>query len=885
MSNIDIKNLRVEYLVNPTAIDDPAPRFSWRLESGERNLEQSAYRIVVSEAKSEVEAEKGTAWDSGKIKSAVSNPIVYAGQSLKSFTKYFWRVCVWTNKSDATIWSETAEWGMGILKQDEWKACWIHYPVDPVRDPRYFRHEFKIDKPVKRAILYSTARGVYEPHLNGGKVGDSYFTPGWTNYNKRQHYNSYDVTSSIKQGENALGAILSEGWYKGHVGFGNRMGHYGSRTLLMMDLRIEYEDGSVENVVTGEKWKTTIGPIQEAGFLMGEKYDSRYEFAGWDDTGYDESAWQDAPFARRGKPYWDNSLGRMVDPLVDPVKFETYPCEPIRETQEIEPVDCWQPIEGSYIYDMGQNFAGFARIKVKGKAGEIVRLRFAEILTPQKKMYVENLRSAVSIDEFTLSGGEQEWQPRFTFHGFRYVEITGLTKEQILSVKGIVVGSDTKPVGSFKCSNEMINQLYSNIVWTQRSNFIEIPTDCPQRDERLGWTGDAQVFIKSAMYNMDVAAFFTKWLKDLEDTQDEAGAVMNVAPDPKLTGRADAAWGDAVTVCPWWLYNYYGDKRFLEKYFGMMEKWIAYLESTSKDYIRSETHCFGDWLSINAETPKEVIQTAFFAYSAMLTMKAAEILGKNKEAEKYSNLFDKIKVAFINKYVSDNGDVTGSTQTAYVLALHFGLLPENLRGKTAALLRKAVEERDCHLSTGFVGTPYLLPTLTANGMHDLAMKLLLNETYPSWGYSIRNGATTIWERWNGWTEKDGCGDANMNSYSHYAYGSVCEWMFSTLAGIRLVSAGFDQIIIKPTPGEGMDWVEAEYESIHGKIRSAWKKAGEGFELAVKIPDNTRAKIVVPAEMKGAVSIDGGKTDIAVNEDNGCRFVEVGSGEYKFSIAN
>jgi len=736
--------------------------------------------------------------------------------------------------------------------------------------PPYLRRGFSVDKSIKRAVLYASALGLYELHINGKRVGEDYFTPGWTDYTKRVYYQTYDVTNLLQAGDNAIGAILADGWYAGYLGFGKKREHYGSEPRLFVQLEIEHSNGRRQTIVTDKSWKTRYGPHLEADFLMGEIYDARREMPGWDRPGFDDSAWQPVTVGTKLKP-----------------QVQSYPGVTVRETQQIKPAKLTEPKKGAYVIDMGQNFAGWVRLKVKGRAGTKVVLRFAEVLNPDGTIYTKNLREARCTDTYILKGkGEEVWQPAFTFHGFRYVEVTGCPRIPTPdTITGIVVHSDMPAAGSFECSNPMVNQLQRNIVWSQRGNFIEVPTDCPQRDERLGWTGDAQIFIRTATYNMDVGAFFTKWLVDLEDAQTKEGAFPDVAPHKVAMGSGVAAWGDAGVICPWTIYKVYDDKRVVEKHYESMKKWIDYLQKNSKDLLRP-AHGYGDWVAVGSKTPKDVIATAYFAYSTRLVSKTAAAIGKNEDAKKYEALFQRIKEAFNKAYVSDDGRIKGDTQTCYAMGLYFDLLPADKRELAANHLLEAVRKKSWHLSTGFVGLSYLLPALTQTGNLDVAYRLLNNDTFPSWGYSIKNGATTIWERWDGWTEDKGFQDPGMNSFNHYAFGSVGRWLFGIITGIDTEGPGYKRIIIRPQPGGGFSYAKASYESIHGEIVSDWKIEDRTFTLNVTIPPNTTATVYVPARDPESVTESG----LPAPGSEGVRFLrmeagkavyEVGSGDYVF----
>jgi alpha-L-rhamnosidase len=641
---------------------------------------------------------------------------------------------------------------------------------------------------------------------------------------------------------------------------------------LFVQLEIEYENGHIQKVVTDGTWKARYGPILETDFLMGEIYDAGKEMPGWDTSRFDDSSWAAVAVT-------DNSEGIGI--------VQSYPGETVQKITEIKPKKLTEPEEGVYVFDMGQNFAGWVRLKVNGKAGTKVVLRFAEMLNPDGSIYTENLRDARCADTYILKGtGKEYWEPQFTFHGFRYVEITGYPgKPGLDAITGVVVHSAIPITGSFECSSPMVNQLFRNIVWSQRGNFIELPTDCPQRDERLGWTGDAQIFIRTATYNMDVSAFFTKWLVDLEDAQSDEGGFPDVAPRKVAMGDGTAAWGDAGVICPWTIYEVYGDKRVLERHYESMKKWISYLKKNSKDLLRP-ARGYGDWVSIGSDTPKDVIATAYFAYSTRLVSKAAAVLGKDDDTEKYEELFEQIKSAFNKAYVSEDGRIKGETQTCYLLGLYFDLLPEDKREPAAQHLIDDLREKDWHLSTGFVGLSYLVPTLADTGHLDIAYRLLNNDTFPSWGYSIKNGATTIWERWDGWTEEKGFQTPGMNSFNHYAFGSIGRWLFGSVAGIDTDGPGYKRIIIQPRPGGGLDYAKASYKSINGEIVSDWKIKGDKFTLNVTIPANTTATVYVPAgdiesiTEGGRPAVKAGSVSLLRMEDDSAVFA-VGSGNYRF----
>jgi alpha-L-rhamnosidase len=735
------------------------------------------------------------------------------------------------------------------------------------------RKEFKVAGAVRRATVYGSALGNYRLYINGKPVGNDYFTPDWTDYNKRVYYNTYDVTDLIKaNGPNAIGGVLAAGWYAGAIGYQSQRNIYGDKPRLFAQLEIELADGTVQTVATDGSWKTAFGPYIEGEFLAGETYDATKEIAGWADPGLNDADWRAAT---------------VTESI--PAVLQAFPNVTIQETGALKPLKIAEPKPDAYVFDMGQNFAGFVRLKARGPAGTKVVLRFAEMLNPDGTIYTKNLRGARATDTYILKGdGEEVWQPRFTFHGFRYVEVTGYPgKPAEDAVTGIVINSNVPLVGTFECSSPMVNRLYQNIVWTQRANFISIPTDCPQRDERMGWTGDAQTFVRAATYNADVAAFFTKWLVDLEDAQGADGNFPDVAPRVVDLAGGVAAWADAGTICPWTIYQVYNDKRLLEKHYAAMVRWVEYCRRNSKDLLRP-AHGFGDWLSINANTPTDVIATAYFAHSARLTADAARVLGKEADARKYDELFQQIKDAFNKAYLAPDGRIKGNTQTCYGMALWFDLLPKDNRDAATRFLVEDIKSRNIHLSTGFVGTSVLMPTLSATGNTPIAYKLLLNDTFPSWGYSIKHGATSIWERWDGWTAEKGFQDPGMNSFAHYSFGAVARWMFQTVAGIDTAEPGFQRLVIRPQPAEGLTSAKACYGSIHGRIATEWKTENGVLTLAVGIPANTTATVHLPVA-NAAGATESGKP---VAQAEGVKFLrseageslfEVGAGEYRFAM--
>jgi alpha-L-rhamnosidase len=745
----------------------------------------------------------------------------------------------------------------------------------------YLRKAFALTKPIRHASLYATALGVYELHLNGKRVGDHILAPEWTDYHKRIRYQEYDVTSLLRTGDNALGALVAHGWYSGHLGNGGYQ-YYGVVPALFAQLEVTYADGSTERVVTDTSWKTHISPILSSDFMLGENYDSRQELAGWDKPGLNESDWSPAkPDAGTADPKKPPIAKGLLEPTIS---------EPVRETGTIKPIGLKEPAKGRWTYDLGQNMVGVVRLKVSAPAGTRLTLRHAEMLNPDGTIYTTNLRGAPSIDTYvTRGGGVEIWQPRFTFHGFRYVELSGMpSKPGMDAVTGIVINSDTPVAGQFACSDPRINQLQSNIQWGQRGNYLSVPTDCPQRDERMGWMGDAEVFVRTATYNADVAAFFTKWLVDVDDAQTADGAYSDISPS--YGGGGTPAWADAGVICPWTVYQANGDVRMLQKHLPNMARWVEWCRVHSTDLIRDKDRNgdYGDWLSIGADTPKDLIGTAYFAYSTHLLAKAYRAVGDTSGAEKYEQLFQQIKDAFNKRYVKEDGRIYGNTQCCYAMALKFELLPESLRPLAAKYLEDDVRAKGNHLSTGFVGVSYLLPTLTKAGKLDTAYTLLMQDSFPSWLFSVKHGATTIWERWDGWTPEKGFQDPGMNSFNHYSLGSCGEWLFDTAAGIDLDPAqvGYKHIVMRPRVDGPLTWVKAHHDCLYGRIESNWTREDGTLTLNVTVPPNTTATVYVPAGDPNMVMEGAGPASKAVGvkflrSEPGVSIYEIEAGSYTF----
>lgn len=854
-----VTDLQVEHQVNPLCVVPQIPRMSWKLVSGEKNTFQRSYELRVGHKAGDLGKGKGLVWHAVKD-SPQSLLVDYEGPELKPGERYYWQVRVKDNHGNTSAWSDRQYWQMG-LKASDWRAKWISVTgQDTASASPLFRKTYSLPKTVTHATAYITARGLYEAYINGNRVGDAYFTPGWTSYKDHLQYQAYDVTALMKKGINSLAAILADGWYKGRVAFADRTAFYGDTRALLMQVNIQYDDGTEETLASDGTWKCSYGPLLKSSHYDGEVYDSRKEKDGWNTIHYtDDNSWQPVGVQNYG---YDNLIG-MSGPVV-------------RKRERIKAIKILKTPQGDVVADFGQNLVGWVEIKTRGPANTKITLSHAEVLDKAGNFYTENLRSAKQQNIYYLKGNEEQtFSPHFSFQGFRYVKVDGYPQDlKPEDLTAVVIQSDMKPASTFKTSNALLNQLHHNIVWGQKGNFVDVPTDCPQRDERLGWTGDAQAFYYTAAYNMDVSGFFTKWLKDVKADQHKDGSIPFVIPDVLNQSDAGACgWGDAGTIIPWGMYSTYGDKRILETQFSSMKAWVDFIGSRSSQNLWNSGFHFGDWLFYRpdddndgraAVTDKYMIAQCFYAHSTQLLVNVAEVLGKKEEYEKYNALLGQIKNAYLKEYLTPNGRLVSSTQTAYVLALQFDMLPESLREQAAKRLVQNIRDYGNHLTTGFLGTPYLCHVLTRFGYNNVAYDLLMQETYPSWLYPVKMGATTIWERWDGIKPDGSFQTPAMNSYNHYAYGAIGDWMYKNICGIQAGAPGYKKIVIKPTIGGGLSSAEGSYDSEYGIVRSKWSIEGNKFRLAVTIPPNTTAEVYVP-DSKG----------------QSYRQFSVNSGEYNF----
>jgi len=873
-----VADLRTENLVDPIAIDIESPRFSWLIESSDRNVYQVAFQVRVFQGKEIV-------WDSEKVGSDKSVFVEYGGPALSSNNCYEWQVQLWDNRNRETGWSSRAKFCMGLLQQVDWQAKWIEIserePTD--RPVQLFRKEFLIKKGIKSARLYTSAHGMYVARINGQRIGQDHFTPGWTSYKHRLQYQVYDVLSVLEMGANGIGIEVGNGWYRSNLGWESKSNLYGEHLGVLAQLVVEYQNGTKETICSDESWKWNFGEITYSEIYHGETVDARLTIDGWAQSGLDDSSWKEV---RIGAYPMDNLLA-------------TYN-EPVRGQEELDVVNVLITPDGDTVLDFGQNLVGYVEVVASGSAGDEIQFSHAETLDRDGNFYTKNLRTAKQQNKYILSGnGSERFGPRFSWQGFRYVRIDKypghILKENF---KAIVLHSDMRSTGKFECSDVLVNKLQENIVWSQKGNFVDVPTDCPQRDERLGWTGDAQVFGRTAMFNFDVHNFFVKWMKDLAIDQKTIGKVPFVVPDILGgTSAGSAGWGDAATIVPWELYQVYGDLRILEEQYESMRSWVGYMKRNSNNDLWNKGFHFGDWMfyrpfddkdGMSAVTDKGLIAQCFYAYSTSLLIKAASALGREQDVHLYSELLERIKAAFLREFVTRGGRLVSGTQTAYLLTLQFDLLPEELRDQAARRLVDNIHSYGDHLTTGFLGTPYICDVLTRFGYLDLAYTLLLQRDYPSWLYPITKGATTIWERWDGIMPSGELQTPNMNSFNHYAYGAIGDWLYRYVAGLNTSpeNPGFKISVIKPHMGGGLKHAKMEFKSMYGTIKSGWEIKNNEFFLNVELPPNTSGKVYVPIQAGAGVFEGGNSVDVLENvkvigEEDGYMILEVSSGVYKF----
>lgn len=942
-------DLRCEYHTEPLAVEASSPRLSWRVDGGSvpaRGARQSARQIRVATSPEVLQSEHPDLWDSGKVLDGNTMNIPYSGKELESGQPCFWMVKIWDQDGRESPWSPPAYWSMGFLHENDWTAQWITHadrsPIHSSREElelppaRHFRKDFKAHKKVRRAIAYASALGNYRLYLNGHEVSDGYLLPGWSDYRQRAYYQAFDVTKSLVAGENCVGAIVTEGWYAGYVGYGLLVGYgpnksgknfYGKTPSLLVQIEIEYTDGSRDTVATDSTWQVTSdGPIREADIIMGESFDARNVDLLWCappqaflELSRVRDIWSWSPAIESSqngsaKAVYSDTLGnREVDlGFHRPPVMQSHSGIPVRVVQELPTRKIMNPQPGVYIFDLGQNFAGVVRLKTRGANGQKIQLRYGEMLHPDGRLMTENLRKARATDYYVCAGtgDREEWLPQFTYHGFQYVEVTGLGEQpEMDTVTGLVLTSDTKYDSTFACSDDVMTKFWQNGRWTQMANLIEIPTDCPQRDERLGWMGDAQAYIRTASYNADVAAFFTKWLDDVREAQRESGAYPDYAPYPMAHGLPGAthgaAWTDAGIICPWTIWKVYGDTRVLQRQWPSMCRFMDWRASADPELRGVKLgNTWGDWLNVNEETPIEYIDLCYHAYDCQLMEQMADAIDKKDFAETYRHRLSALRANFRDQYVRNDGTLKIETQTAHVLALSCGMFVDMREiTLTANRLAARIDANETRMATGFLGTKSLLPALTSAGQHDLACRLFQSRRFPSWGYEVSNGATSVWERWDSYTQDfgfDGVAGKNnaaMNSFSHYAFGAVMEWVYRDLAGIDSDGPGYQKIIFRPgIPSVGnrnvdpqvptLHWAKARYAHLRGAIVSEWSRTDGLLTIEVALPPNTTGTVYLP-KGKGMSIQEGGKAltkapgVTVISADEELVIAEVVSGTYRF----
>ncbi len=863
--------LRTESLHDPHGLDEDRPRFSWWLTADGHDHRQQAWRIQVCDEDGAV------CWDSGRVDDDRQHHVRYAGTPLRPLTRYTWQVQVWDESGQVSAPSAPAHFITG-LRDQPWQAQWLHHPVPALPPLPQFRRRFQVDTGLRWARLVISARGLVEPWLDGQRLTEDRFIPGWTDYRQRLHYRLFDLTDRLTPGAHCLGAIVAGGWWKGQIGPWPAGFYAGDNDPLQVlgELHLGYDDGRHEVIASDASWQAGHGAVLEASLLHGEHVDGRRCDPAWCTVDASDAGW--LPAAQRER---------------DSVRLLAHPGVPVRVLAELPMRSCTPAGDGSWIYDCGQNLAGIVRLTLDQPAGTIIRLRHGEMVEPDGSLYVDNLRSAKATDCYICRGEPGEvFEPRFTFHGFRYVEITGLREPlPLCALRVLALGSDTPEAGRFTCSEPMIERLQSNIRWTMRANFLEVPTDCPQRDERLGWTGDAQVFAATAIGNADCEAFFRKWLADIDDARGDDGGIPDFIPARVRGSGADAAWGDVATVLPHVLALHYGDPDLLAAAWPLMRGWCDYCaQYVEADGTRRRNFCYGDWLAPDndapptgkalmdrsGKTPKALIQTAYYIHSCRLAARAGEAAGDQTAAAALRQRAAAARAAFHRTFVHADGRIGEDTQTGYVLALAFDLLDPAQRPVAAAHLAADIHRRGDHLATGFVGITDLLPMLADHGHLDLAYALLHTQDYPGWGYSIAQGATTIWERWNGWVAGQRPDDP-MNSYSHYAYGSVGSFFYRWICGLAPLEPGYRLARIAPHPDGGWRHAGYRYDSIAGPWEVAWQAAEGGWAYRITIPPNCRARCRLPLGSASSLIWDGPAPE--GQREGAYLLVELGSGRY------
>jgi alpha-L-rhamnosidase len=889
-------NLRCEFLSNPLGIDITTPRLSWEITVPGRGVMQTAYQIMVASSPENLKKGNYDLWNSGKIMSDSTVDVKYAGDSLHSGTDCYWKVNVWLNDRKDSLVSDIAHWSMGLLHSADWSAEWTGldssfawedpHAVHTRLSARYFRKGFHVDKKIKKAVVYISGLGIYQLYIDGQKIGKEELSPDPTQYNDRVFYNTFDVTKDIQEGKNVIGAILGNGrfftmrWGKSDIPPIMNFGY----PKMLLQMNITYDDGSVQKVVSDSTWKVTAhGPVVANNEYDGEDYNALLEMPGWSKPGFNDSNWLQAQHV--AAPC--DTVEAQMDPLIIVM-------------DSLKPKSITKMSDGSYMVDMGQNMVGWARINIPdGKSGDTVTMRFAERLNPDSTLYTANLRSAEATDHYIMKNGNQEWEPHFTYHGFRYIEVSGYPGKLTPSdIQGRVVYDNLPTTGHFNTSNKVVNQIYHNAYWGIRSNYRGMPTDCPQRDERMGWLGDRAVGSYGESFIFDNNTLYAKWLQDIEDAQLPDGSIPDVAPTYWKVYSDNMTWPGAYVIIANMLYHQFDNIKPIDRHYESMKLWLSYMKDKYMQHYILNKDTYGDWC-MPPENPEQIHSTdstritagaylGTVTYYRMLSLMEhfADLLHKPDDKKAFEMLGDSIKLAFNKKYLNNaTGAYSNNTATADVLALAYDLVPDSLRDKTfQQVVNTTMDKFHGHISTGLVGAQQLMRTLTRFGRPDLAFRLDTNTTYPSWGYMAKEGATTIWELWNGNTA-----DPAMNSGNHVMLlGDLVVWMYEDLGGIKSDpdQAGFKKIIMKPYPVEGLDFVNASYHSVHGPIKSDWKVKDKDFNWNITVPANTTAEIYIPAKSEDDITESGKKAgeaeDVRFVKMDGSRAVfEIGSGDYHF----
>jgi len=874
-SQVEVTQLKCEYLSDPLGIDVVKPRLSWVIKSDERDQKQTAYRILVADSPGRLASEDGNLWDSGKVQSDKSIQVQYDGKSLASRDRCYWKVRVWDKNGNVSDYSPAAAWEMGLLAEQDWKAKWISAPqkIDPTLEPTaspFFRREFTVDKPIEKARAYICGLGYYELSLNGKKVGDHVLDPAFTRYDRRVLYATYDLTDRLTQGENAAGVILGNGWYNMHTQavWNFDEAPWRARPTVLCQIEIQFVDGSTKTVTTSPDWKMSTGPILFESIRQGEYYDARLEMPGWNKPGFDDGDWTGAQ--QVSGP--DGVLSAQMMPAMKVI--DTF--EPVRITE---------PKDGVYLLDMGQNLTGYAALTVKGPAGRQVVMKYGERLNADGTLDQTDITKYVQegefqTDKYILKGeGTEVWHPRFVYHGFRYIEVTGFPgKPTAENIQANVVHTSFDSAGRFQCSNKLFNKIQQATLWSYKSNFHGYPTDCPHR-EKNGWMGDAHLAAEQAMYNWHNAPAYTKWIRDIKDEQRDSGVIAAIIP----TGGWGYHWGNgpawdsAYFLIPWYMNQYLGDSRILEKNYERYKRYVDFLGTYAKGHIVSIG--LGDWVPADTVTPIGVTSTGYYYVDTLMVSRVAAMLGKTAEAEKYADLAENIRKAFNEKFYKGNGVYSNGSQTALSCAIYQGLCPPERIDEVIDRLVEEIHKRNDHIDTGILGAKYLFNTLVDNQQAELANEILNKTTLPSYGYWIKNGATTLWEDWPG----------REGSLNHIMFGDVSAWFYKNLAGIKIdpERPAFKHVIIAPRLLDGIKWVDAEHESMYGIIVSSWKILGDRFELEVTVPANTVATVYLPTSDAESVTESGQNLDQApgigtYEKQNGKVLVSIGSGTYNFA---